>query len=124
MRPPSLRPRGGSSARVYERTMARASRVAISPLIEAETKPGSLGGLEELEDGHCGGIEVHGIARGKSLQPREMAQRLALGLAEIGDRAAGGLKPRGHVAHSEALEGRHLELGGQRLPSRLEREPR
>ena len=91
---------------------------------ERATRAPLLGGLEELEGGHGGGIEDHGIARDKSLQPREMAQRLALGLAEIGERAAGGLKPRGHVAHSEALEGRHLELGGQRLPSRLEREPR
>ncbi len=77
-----------------------------------------LGGLEQLEGGHRGRIEQHGLAGDQPLDAAQVGQRVALGLAHVGHRGARGLEPRGERGHPEAVEARAPEVGLEHLAGR------
>ncbi len=83
-----------------------------------------LGVLEQLERRHCGRVQRHGVARVKTLEPGEMAERLTLGVAQVGQGRARRLEPRGHVRHAQAVERLDLEVRSEQLARRAKREPR
>jgi hypothetical protein len=91
---------------------------------EGAARGALLGGLEELERRERGPVEDQGVSRREAEQAAQMAEPVALGLAQIGERGPRRLKPGRHPTQPEALEVAHAEMGMEAVACAVAPEPR
>ena len=69
--------------------------------------------LQELERHDGGLVQQHGVGGGQALEPRQVAERIPLGGAQIRERGAGGAQAQREIGDAEGGERFHPEVGAE-----------
>src|SRR6266446_3583152 len=90
----------------------------VRPVEGAEERRAELEGLDR------GRVDRHGVGGKEALEPRQVAEGLAVGVPQVREGARGRLEPDRHARQAQGVERGDLEVGAERLDTGPEGEGR